>query len=641
MTLADTAGRRLAGPARLGHVPALDGIRGIAVVGVLLFHAGHLRGGFLGVDLFFVLSGFLITTLLVEEWQSTRGIDLRRFWARRVRRLLPAALVLLLATTVYAALELEDDSLGRYRGDALAAAADVANWRAIATDADYWAAQAEPSPLRHMWSLSIEEQLYLAWPLLLLVTLRWGARRRASWRWAVGLTVVLYGASVAALVVLGGGSSTARAYYGTDTRASAVLVGGLSALLLRRWRGSGGTGVPEWVRLAAPTAALALTAGWLWAEGTSVWLYQWGFPLFGAAAAVVVIWAATASDAASRALAAPVLTYLGTISYATYLIHWPVYVALDEDSGLDGWSLTAARVAITIALATISLRLVERPVRSGRVPTRWWRRLALGGLAAVVGSVLVVTAGAESSPSGSGGPLLPVHDPKLPRLLLLGDSQAVALAQHIDVVEAVANVGQYSSIGCGIGPGLATTKGHVTENDLSGDPCDEAQDRFVRSAERAEADVVLLHAGAWDIFDRRLGSDVVPFGTARWDEVTRSNLRIVLGRLAETTDRLVVLAAPCYPDGGRAGADVFGQIAIDEGAVRVDTPRVRRWNELLREVAGTLAVDVLPYDELFCDGDRADDPERPDGVHVSPAGADQAWSWIVDRLDLAGPKPGP
>jgi lysophospholipase L1-like esterase len=269
------------------------------------------------------------------------------------------------------------------------------------------------------------------------------------------------------------------------------------------------------------------------------------------------------------------------------------------------------------------------------VSTRWWRALALGGFATVVGSVLLVTAGARAAPAGQDGPLLPVHDAALPRLLLVGDSQAVTLAQGArELLADDVNFGQFVSVGCGVGPGLATTNGHRTENDLSGDPCDRAVDRFVAAAGEAHPDLLLLHVGAWDIFDRSLDGEVIPFGTRAWDTVTSENLRRVLERLSAETDRLVVLAAPCYPHAGRAGADVFGQVALDEGAVRTDTRRVRRWNELLRTEAAELGVEVVPYDELFCDADEAGDPERPDGVHVSEDGAATAWRWILPRLGI-------
>src|SRR5260221_6961507 len=169
-------------PARLTHQPALDGLRGLAVAGVLLFHGGHLTGGFLGVDAFFVLSGFLITSLLLAEAGDRGGIALGAFWARRARRLLPALACVLAAVAVYAVLYAKADDLATIRGDALATIGYFANWRAIFTSPDYWAMFRNQSPLDHTWSLALEEQFYLVWPLIAAVGVRGCSGRVASRR---------------------------------------------------------------------------------------------------------------------------------------------------------------------------------------------------------------------------------------------------------------------------------------------------------------------------------------------------------------------------------------------------------------------------------------------------------------------------
>src|SRR3954468_16851797 len=161
-----------AGESRLKHEPALDGLRGVAVAAVLLFHGDHLSGGFLGVDAFFVLSGFLITSLLLAEARDTRSIALGAFWGRRARRLLPALGCVLAAVALYAALVAKPDELATIRGDAIATIGYFANWRAIATSRDYWALFRSPSPLDHTWSLAIEEQFYLVWPLIVAAVVR-------------------------------------------------------------------------------------------------------------------------------------------------------------------------------------------------------------------------------------------------------------------------------------------------------------------------------------------------------------------------------------------------------------------------------------------------------------------------------------
>ncbi|HJR26849.1 MAG TPA: acyltransferase, partial [Acidimicrobiales bacterium] len=309
--------------ASLGYLPGLDGIRGVALIGVLLFHAGHLGGGFLSVDLFFVLSGFLITSLLLVEWDRTGTIDLTRFWSRRLRRLLPAALVVLAATALYAAIALDPAELHRFRLDALAALGNVANWRAIEAGSDYWADFGAPSPLRHMWTLSVEEQLYLLWPATTLGGLWLGRRRRWGRQTLLLLTLGLAGASALAMALLVDAGDTSRSYYGTDTRASAVLLGAVAAIGLSGRSWAAGDGVVRGLRTLTPLAMVVLAVAWVRADGQEVDLYRYGFVLCSAAATVLVAAVATRSVPwLVRALEVWPLRELGRISYGAYLWHW-------------------------------------------------------------------------------------------------------------------------------------------------------------------------------------------------------------------------------------------------------------------------------------------------------------------------------
>ncbi|WP_146167812.1 acyltransferase, partial [Micromonospora sp. MH33] len=223
--------------AKIPYQPALDGVRALAVAAVLAFHGGvaTLPGGFLGVDAFFVLSGFLITSLLLAEHRDTGRIDLVAFWGRRVRRLLPALLLVLLVVLVLSRKLMPGTELGALRWDELAALGYVANWRMANRDGDYFAATGSPSPLQHTWSLGIEEQFYLLWPLLLIPLLGWAAKRGAvppRRRLGVALPVVLLGAAGSALAAaaLFTPGAPDRVYYGTDTRAVALLVGAALAV---------------------------------------------------------------------------------------------------------------------------------------------------------------------------------------------------------------------------------------------------------------------------------------------------------------------------------------------------------------------------------------------------------------------------
>jgi peptidoglycan/LPS O-acetylase OafA/YrhL len=376
-------------------------LRGAAVAGVLLFHGGHLAGGFLGVDAFFVLSGFLITSLLLVETGANGRIALGAFWARRARRLLPALALVLLAVALYAWLLARPPELATIRGDALATVGYFANWRAIASSRDYWALFRAPSPLDHTWSLAIEEQFYLVWPLVIAFV-----TRRCELRIAARRVLVLSGAvalaSLVSMFAIYAPNNPSRVYFGTDTRAASILIGAAlaAALAMRRPVVSR---VGRATLEAAGLASLALLAfAWTRASGSSDILYRGG--LFACAVATAVVIAA-AVDArrgpVARLLSFRPLCLLGVISYGVYLWHWPVYVVLDPvRTHIDGWSLLAIRIAVTIAIAVASYRFVERPIRHGRIRTPDARRIATLLVPAtaivVVVAVVVSTAGAPA-----------------------------------------------------------------------------------------------------------------------------------------------------------------------------------------------------------------------------------------------------
>ena len=221
------------------HVRALDGLRGAAVAGVVLYHGDHLKGGYLGVDLFFVLSGYLITSLLLAEWrrsgsESGEGrIALGAFWARRARRLLPALVVLLFGVAVYCVLFASATELGRIRGDALSTIGYVANWRAIFAQQSYFDLFSAPSPLQHTWSLAIEEQFYIFWPLIFVGLAAFWKRHTP----AAVLTAAIALGSTSALLMIGlyNQANLNRVYYGTDTRAFALFAGIAIAAMVALW----------------------------------------------------------------------------------------------------------------------------------------------------------------------------------------------------------------------------------------------------------------------------------------------------------------------------------------------------------------------------------------------------------------------
>lgn len=352
---------------QLSYIPGLDGLRALAVGAVLLYHhhPALLPGGFLGVELFFVLSGYLITALLRIEWCASGAINLGAFWLRRARRLLPAVLMLVAASLVLGALFLPDQ-LAQLRSDALAALAYVTNWRLVLDARPYFVAFERPSLLLHLWSLAIEEQFYLLWPLVLAIGLpRLGARRM--------LAVTITGALAATLLMAllyAPERDVSRVYYGTDTRAAGLLIGAALALAWppRQLRALPWRRTAPWRDLLGLLALAALAVLFRIAHEFQPWLYRGGFLMVDLAATGAILALVRPGARYCRAIlgSAP-LRWIGQRSYSIYLWHWPVFVLTRPglDLPLSGLPLLVLRLAFTLILAELSYRLVETPVRRG------------------------------------------------------------------------------------------------------------------------------------------------------------------------------------------------------------------------------------------------------------------------------------
>jgi peptidoglycan/LPS O-acetylase OafA/YrhL len=404
----------------LPQYPGLDGLRALAVVAVLLYHGGvsWSGGGFLGVEMFFVLSGFLITSLLVGEWGRSGAIALRAFWARRARRLLPALFVLVAAIGVYYALAGPTKAVPGLQGDGIATLLYFSNWHAVAAGTNYFAASGPVSPLQHTWSLAIEEQFYVLWPLLVFGILALARRRGASDRRSlqVLLGLSIGGAILAAVemaLLFNGGHGLDRVYYGTDTRATGLLLGASLAIAVAIRRKSDPAHpatapprpAPSWARHTLGAASLlvlgVLAAGLVLADGDDAWVYPFG--MLGTDAAMVVLIAGVVFQpgaAGARLLALTPLRLVGKISYGLYLWHFPLFLWLDETStGLHGAPLLVLRLAVTLAVSLLSYVVIEQPIRQRRRPAWVVRGLAPVGAGAAVVSLLMASA-ASSLPVG-------------------------------------------------------------------------------------------------------------------------------------------------------------------------------------------------------------------------------------------------
>jgi peptidoglycan/LPS O-acetylase OafA/YrhL len=347
---------------------------------VLLYHHSpeRLPGGFLGVSLFFTLSGYLITTLLLREHAEHGEISLRRFWVRRARRLVPVALAGLALATLVAWWTRAKGGLPAVSGDVRYAAANLANWHQIGEGADYGDALTAPSPVTHYWSLAIEEQFYLAYPVVAAVALRY--RRRA-------LTALLLLATAASVIAQLLTSSVNRAYLGTDTRLAELTVGALLATYLaarrphahrRRWDALGIAGL------------VALGVAWATVELGDERLFEGGLLLHALVAASVIA-AARHGGRLPRLLGQPALASLGLLSYGVYVVHFPLYLLLTPDRvPVAGPTLLVVRIAASVALAAGLHWLVERPVRWGGSLPGWHG--ALGWATATAAVVVLAVA---------------------------------------------------------------------------------------------------------------------------------------------------------------------------------------------------------------------------------------------------------
>ena len=358
-------------------IPALDGIRAIAVIAVLLYHADLLwaPGGFLGVEVFFVLSGFLITALLWSELVASGGLGFRGFWFRRARRLLPALFGLLLVTLA-AFLIGWPHEIAAIRGDVAAAFTYSSNWYLIGVNRSYFQTVGRPSPFGHLWSLAIEEQFYLLWPLALVLLYK-VVRRPKRVAGFIGGAALL---SAIAMWVLYNGNDPSRVYYGTDTRAAGLLIGAALAVLWRPWTPGFKVKVsPRALELAALGAgAILVWAFWRWDEFSS-FTYRPGLQLVSLASAVLVAASVHPETRLHAVLGWKPLRWIGRRSYGIYLWHWPVYVVTRP--GIDlGWSsgpTLVLRLGLTLLLAELSFRYVEEPIRRGalgRLGTRFAAR---------------------------------------------------------------------------------------------------------------------------------------------------------------------------------------------------------------------------------------------------------------------------
>jgi peptidoglycan/LPS O-acetylase OafA/YrhL len=636
-----------------GRLTALDGIRAFAVLAVIAFHAGvpGVGGGLLGVDIFFVLSGYLITSILRREFADRHAIALGAFWIRRARRLLPALFILLLGVAAYAHFYAATLNLASIRADAASTLLYVANWHFIFSSQGYFAQSAAPSPLLHTWSLGVEEQYYLIWPLAAVFVMRRFGPRGLAWTAGVGAL-----ASATAMGVLyAEGFSIDRLYYGTDTRAQALLVGSfLGAVGVgRRWQV-----LPE--RWSASTAGRRI--GWalgllgaaylVWAchifGGQEAFLYQGGFLLVALATGAVIVAVVTwPGSLLARVLSLSALTYVGRISYGLYLYHWPLFLVVDHHhTGLSGASLLAVRLALTFAVATASFFVVEEPIRTGRL-VRHWRAAAGTAVAVAVtaGAVVLATvapvgavppAVARTIPPAERDQLVAAQafttDPV--RFAMFGDSISDTLGvglrvrskQHYGIREYLD-----SKIGCDLDANLKVFMGGIVGPAVPG--CPDWRRTWKQDIDAARPEVAGLLVGRWEVADHYYDGHWTHVGQRLWDDHLLNELNTAVDILSSDGARVIVFTTPFVdPSNEEPNGTPFSEN---------QPSRVLAYNRLVRTLAterpGLVTVIDLnklvdPQGHFTTDVDGLD-VRWTDGIHITLAGGEWLQQFILPTID--------
>lgn len=355
------------------YIPALDGLRALAVIAVVIYHmnATALQSGLLGVTIFFVLSGYLITGLLIREWSTTKKINLPQFWLRRVRRLFPAIVFVLLGTIVLTGV-FAPDMLTKLRNDIVAALLFFTNWWYIFQDVSYFEAMGAPSPVTHFWSLAIEEQFYLIWPPLLLLLLSKRVKKRHI---QLGLLVTAIASAAAMAILYSPQADPSRVYYGTDTRAFSLLIGAFLAFEFppARVNGHGRQGFTARDRKIALGVGSAALAGILVmmvaVNGYSPFLYYGGIALLSLLAGALIITLADGRSPLARFFALRPLVWIGKLSYSIYLWHYPLLLLMNPRNftGETPWFAYVGQALVILAVSAISYYVVETPLRKGAI----------------------------------------------------------------------------------------------------------------------------------------------------------------------------------------------------------------------------------------------------------------------------------
>ena len=458
----------MATPRGIRYIPAIDGLRAVAVIAVMLYHLGFkwIPGGFLGVYLFFVISGYVITRLLLDSIQRSGGLDLRAFYVARIRRLLPPLVFMIITTTIVVGLW-APDTMRRFLGDAPFALFGGMNWWLVFRHTDYFEAIGRPPLLQHTWSLGVEAQFYLLWPLILLLVLKYFGKNKIP---GAALLIAAFSGIALLLVSLqvdaANSSQVSHVYFGTDTHSIGLFLGAALAVswIPQNLQETVSKKAQDFIDGIGVFGLLGIIAAFLFVDETDPTLYKLAFPLAGIFGCAIITSIVHPASRFAPILSSKPFVWIGERSYAIYLWHWVVFQVTRPDYDLEGseWALYALRILIVFALADISLRLVELPVRTGLID--YWfkgmkyrtKRVQLrqkAGVIFLVLSVATLTATAATSAIAKGDRQLaelkeqleqPATTPEIKQggLWVTGDSVILGIRfeldtrQHIGLINA-------------------------------------------------------------------------------------------------------------------------------------------------------------------------------------------------------------
>jgi len=654
------------------HIPALDGLRGLAVVAVVLYHfvPDLVPAGFIGVDVFLVLSGFLITSLALEEVGRTSSMSVSGFFGRRARRLLPAAIATIVIVVIVARLLNHGSVESGLRGEAVASLTYVANWWSIAQNNSYQAAFGAESPLNHFWSLAVEEQFYLVFPIVLIGTIALMKRRIGLHRLAhVALIAAVVGAvaSCALMWILRDpGTDPSRVYLGTDTRSQALFVGIAIACVVRLWpmpaarRRSHTTLTTAALLGLATLIAIATTASF-----RSDWLYTGGFLLIAVATGLIVLTLNGRDSFMTKALSMRWLRTLGLVSYGLYLWHWPIKVFvtgqrldLSDDTG-GRIALFLIRCALTAVATALSWYLIEQPFRRKK-PTAertdaersqssspiFLGLGALGTTALVLGLVWVVSQPPPPAPTDFSSRVAPItgaaNDDESPiSLLWFGDSVGWTMGggairfpwptgydTPFDPERIV--IWNKAIRQCPIMQ--FPTRSFDILREVGG-PCVNWKSDWRAAASQFSPNAIVWSSALLDTYDVLVDGEWIPFGSPRWIEIYDNQLKDAAAIASENGVPLIILS--------QADPKPFLEERFEENLVAKNIGRFTQLRTIQRDFADryqstTIVIDV---NELLCPNAVCEtitpsgEIIRRDNLHFSLAGAQHLAPRLTEQIE--------